>query len=71
MTTWRDNSSHCPLCSVVIPTSNTFELKGFYDMPFVGRTTEATDRSTSAVTVIDVSDNSSSEEFEDLPPFSS
>ena len=72
VTTWRDSSSRCPLCSVVTPTSNAFELKGFDDVPFVGRTTEATDRGTStSVTVIDVSDNSSSEEFEDLPPFSS
>ena len=72
VTTWRESSSRCPLCSVVTPMSNAFELKGFDDMTFVHSTTEGTDRSTSTpATVIDVSDNSSSEEFEDLPPFSS
>ena len=73
MTTWRETSHRCPLCSVPSPASNSFVLKGFDDLTRNSGETETATKSISTASTdagdIDVSDNSSGGDFEDLPPF--
>ena len=73
VTTWRETSHRCPLCSVSSPASNSFVLKGFDDLTRNSGETETATKSISTASTdagdIDVSDNSSGGDFEDLSPF--
>ena len=76
--TWHGTSTHCPLCSVSGRINDILELKGFNDVTSLLRTgddytkptTVAGDEDTEAITIAVDTEESTDDDFEELPNFS-